>query len=303
MDPTSPTAPRNISEERLIFSMAIGHSGHTLFALLVGAHPEVAHLGDTVRNRNRGIVNCACGVKTTECRFWQRVYAWDDYTYLRDGFPRSRLTSFVFSRPELFPVQRLLRRARFDRYGRTLARFAAFVRELTGRRQLIFGRKRMCDLLLTLADPAARVRVLHLTRHPLGHMLSCSKRPSPQGQTAERWAQDWVRYNSRVHACRSIAGEDDYLHVAYDDLCRAPDDSLERVCAWLGVPFDSAMLQVHKEASHLIGSKSVLGRPFDGLRPPDVNAGLRALSLADRKTTWRIAGPLAETLGYREQPG
>ena len=95
----------------------------------------------------------------------------------------------------------------------------------------------------------------------------------------------------------------DYLHVAYDDLCRAPDDSLERVCAWLGVPFDSAMLQVHKEASHLIGSKSVIRRPFDGLRPPDVNAGLRALSLADRKTTWRIAGPLAETLGYREQPG
>ena len=284
--------------------MALGHSGHTLLGLLLDANPELAHLGDTILNRDRlGIVNCSCGVKTADCEFWRRVYSWENYAYLRDGFPGGLLGTGLFGRPALFPLLIKLRKLpAFTRYADTLGSFGSFIKTMTGRREFVFGRKRVCDVLVTLAGPRVRVKILHLTRHPFGHALSCRKRASKTGQSVERWAEEWTRYNGRVRACRML-GEDHrvhYVHVAYEDLCREPQRTLESLCANLGIGFEAKIANVDKKTQHLIGSKSVVRRTFSSVRAPVAGEDLELLSDRERESVWRICGALAHDLGYEK---
>jgi hypothetical protein len=59
----------------LVYILAASHSGSTLTAMLLGAHPEVATVGE-LKATSLGEVNryrCSCGTLIRQCSFWQRV--------------------------------------------------------------------------------------------------------------------------------------------------------------------------------------------------------------------------------------
>ena len=65
---------RSTSKPRLGYILAASHSGSTLLAMLLGAHPDACTIGEL-----KGIevevetYRCSCGELIRECDFWQRV--------------------------------------------------------------------------------------------------------------------------------------------------------------------------------------------------------------------------------------
>jgi hypothetical protein len=282
-------------------SMAVSASGHSLFALLLDAHPQITHMGDTVLAAHLyGRAVCACGKRHAECEFWAAVSAWEDYRLLRDRLRGGALKTLC-SLPVLFPLLRLGLRAHpgLRRYAAALLAFPGRVQALTGAQTVVFGRKRLADLLLPLAA-GAPARILHLTKHPIAQAISFSKRKARARQSPADFAREWRFYNRRVRQAARLQPDTTYLHIRYEDLCRHPQETLNAVCAFLGAAFQADMLHPgENRPSHVIGARSLVGapgQPFPGIRPPELS--FAALPHEAQEAVWRIVGGLASDMGY-----
>lgn len=107
-----------------------------------------------------------------------------------------------------------------------------------------------------------------------------------------------------------------YLEVRYEDLVLDPEATLTRICGFLDLPFDAAMLDYHRTAgARLAEVVRPFGRgeaatfsPQDFVaihertqQPPDagrVERWRRELPAADLKRFERVAGKLLRSLGY-----
>src|SRR5262245_46495845 len=70
---------------RLAYILAASHSGSTLLAMLLGAHPDALTAGE-LKGISRGAsqsYRCSCGAVIGDCQFWQNVSA----GMSRRGFP------------------------------------------------------------------------------------------------------------------------------------------------------------------------------------------------------------------------
>ena len=106
--PTSGSGPQPPARARLAYILAASHSGSTLFAMLLGAHPELCtvgelkatNLGDATRYR------CSCRQLISECSFWNQI----SHSMAQRGVPQF---SICDARTSIFEmesryVQRLL---------------------------------------------------------------------------------------------------------------------------------------------------------------------------------------------------
>lgn len=107
-------------------------------------------------------------------------------------------------------------------------------------------------------------------------------------------AQEWVDNNQAV---LSVCN-DDVITVRYEDLLVAPQEQLTRICSFLGLAFDEAMLQYHAkndEPAELMQWKAKT------LEAPDVaNFGKykTELSAAEIAAFEAVAGATLERFGY-----
>jgi hypothetical protein len=87
---------------------------------------------------------------------------------------------------------------------------------------------------------------IHLIRD--GRDVACSVRPlwfSPGttiGEIARDWAARIVRIRSQASTCHR------YLELRYEQLIREPEAAVRRVCLFLDLPFEPAMLRFHERA-------------------------------------------------------
>jgi hypothetical protein len=99
-----------------VYILGASHSGSTLLAMLLNAHPDITTIGETAPGR-MGDVNtyrCSCGRLIQECAFWTKVAA-----RMRDRHPEFRLDDFgtKFEFPAGRVINRLLQ---FEHRGRML---------------------------------------------------------------------------------------------------------------------------------------------------------------------------------------
>jgi hypothetical protein len=150
-----------------------------------------------------------------------------------------------------------------------------------------------CSVLFrTLPDS----RMVHLVRD--ARAVSASVLPLDWGPNtalvAGRWWVDRVRSGL---ASEAIWGPERVLRSRYEDLLSDPQGELERVCAFLGLDYDPAMLRGdgfrpprYSEAQH-----ELVGAPPDPKRAEAWRTALADRAVADVEVA---AGPLLEDLGY-----
>lgn len=172
---------------RLAYILAASHSGSTLLAMLLNAHPEVCTVGELKATR-RSLgdpeqYRCSCGQRIRVCPFWQRVstalaargVAFDitdaqtSFRELNGRFTR-RLAAALHRGPLFERVRDLTlslsptwRRA----HDRVQQRNAALVRtllELTGARVVVDSSKVALRLKYLLRNSALDIRVIRLIR-------------------------------------------------------------------------------------------------------------------------------------------
>jgi Sulfotransferase family len=169
---------------------------------------------------------------------------------------------------------------------------------------------------ITKALPEARF--IHLIRDGRDVALSQRERVI-DGSTVSMGAMG-DRWSRRIAAAREGAAEirgDAYLELRYEDLVAEPEATLRRICAFIDIRFDPAMLDYHERASDRLAEMDRdLDNPDNGIvrtgtnrmaahaltsEPPTTNRSGRWRSemSADELTEFEeVAGAMLADLGY-----
>lgn len=163
-------------------------------------------------------------------------------------------------------------------------------------------------------------RFIHLIRDGRDVALSREGRVAAEELTVERHAKIWKR---RINRARGQAPRvKHYLEVRYEDLVEDPETVLRRICEFIELPFDPAMLSYHERSA---GRLKEIARDLDdedggALRPAQERLQAHQLVTeaprSDRVGRWRehmdaadvatfedVAGDLLDELGYEVSTG
>src|SRR5215207_1607769 len=259
----------------LVYLLAASHSGSTLLAMLLGAHPDICTVGE-LKLTSLGDVRryrCACGDLIDACPFWTAVVSrlraegipFDlggcstDYAS-GTGAGARRLLSPLHRSPPLEWVRDAALafmpgwRAHLARTQANNAALAAAVLDLTGRRVIVDSSKIGIRLKFLLRNPRFDVKVVRLTRDgravsltymdPFG--FADAKQPALRGgghggnRDAERLpmdraAREWRRANEEAEAICATLDPSRFITARYEDLCENPDATLARTFEFIGV--------------------------------------------------------------------
>jgi hypothetical protein len=112
-----------------------------------------------------------------------------------------------------------------------------------------------------------------------------------------RAAREWVAVNSRIRTLLEGVARQDWLHVQYEELCRAPEATLRSIFEFIGLPNDPTVLEDRVHVAHTIAGNRI--------RLSNTRAAIHEdmgwhehLGEAELRTIAAIAGPLARSLGY-----
>jgi hypothetical protein len=266
-----------------LFLVGRGRSGTTLLKAMLDAHPAVCVAPEALFVMNahhryaRGVWDPA-RVEAFARDIWleRKLRTWD----LDPAAVTERLRAVE---PPSFPV---LCRAVYEEYARSQGKPAP----------VWVGDKNPHHALLVreLMASFPEARFVHIVRDYRDNILSY------QGvrfdlQSTGALAYRWRRYNEEVLAAARDAPER-FLRLRYEDLAAEPKPSLERVCGFLGIPYDPAMLRFHE--AHRDEARewhAGLSAPVDAARVARWREAMppRKVAVAER-----VCGALGERLGY-----
>jgi len=266
----------------IVFVGGSERSGTTLLRNMLTAHPELAVPNESpfVRLVHRGL--------TGQGRLHDLDAAW---LMIRNHtrFRQWRLP------PE--EVEQLLREhppTSYDDLIRTV--FAAYAR-WRGKRHS--GDKTTGNALYFewLAERFPGSRFVHMIRDPRAVCMSHSVQIFNHGGVPGA-ARHW---RSRVAAARGAAPAlgDRLLELRYEQLVTNPEEELERLCSFIGLPFDAALLD-YGQSVEVLPQHDQDVHAREPLRA-DLRRWREELTRDDISVIETIAGPLMDEVGYQRE--
>jgi hypothetical protein len=162
----------------------------------------------------------------------------------------------------------------------------------------------------------SEARFVHLIRDGRDVAVSRGARAVKRGREATPAAEEAKTWKRRIEEARVQGGDvDHYFELRYEDLIAGPEVVLRKVCEFLELEFDPAMLDYHERASERLAELSDLPGKGGKVRPGSERIAAHALTSepprADRVERWRtelssdniadyerVAGDLLSDLGY-----
>ena len=286
------------------FVVGVGRSGTTLLRLMLDAHPEMAIPPEThfipafIQRSGQPWFNAARAASAIVEDPHRR---WDDFA-LEPGDLLARMKAI-----ESFNTSDAVR-AFYDLYAERQGK------PRWGDKTPDYV-KRMRRIKRTLPE----AHFIHVIRDGRDVALSTNKRivqrghrdPIPAGIAARRW-------RSRILKARGDSPYvGDYLEVRYEDLVTDTEPTLRRVCEFVELEFDPAMLRYHERAEQRLSEMARAMPARDGRPAREAGERLKAHQMAtkppspDRISVWReemeddyrglyeqFAGDLLAELGY-----
>jgi len=157
----------------------------------------------------------------------------------------------------------------------------------------------------TLGDQA---RFVHLIRDGRDVAVSRGARAVKRGREATPAAEEAETWKGRIEGARAQAAEvEHYLELRYEDLISDPEATLRKVCDFIALDFDSAMLDYHEGAEERLSELSDLPGRGGKVRPGSERIAAHALTSepprADRIERWRTELDAAAVADYEEVAG
>jgi hypothetical protein len=171
-----------------------------------------------------------------------------------------------------------------------------------------------CRHLQAIQRVLPEARFVHIIRDGRDAALSLRRQWFSPGHDIQTQALYWR--DNVLLARQQAAGCRDYLELRYEDLVRAPEAELRRVCGFLDLAFHSQMLRYHESAprrleEHLgrvradgtvaLAREQRLLQQAHAMRPPDIHRigrWRKGLSSEDCRQFEQIAGGLLQDLRY-----
>jgi hypothetical protein len=230
----------------VVYIAGYGRSGSTLLDVLLGAHSDLAGLGEAGLLGTQfadETAECGGGESLRRCPQWGPVLEnliadFDLEVVERESRRHER---WLYGGPRATAVGQ-------DDYGRAMARFFELHARQKGARMVVDSSKTSYRFFwrpLALQRLAGLdVRVLHLVRDPQAVLASCLKGQNSRLAVGDSRVRPfatpiaivgWIVANlgARLNAQRLGPGK--YLLVEYEHLAAHPQDALARIGAFLGV--------------------------------------------------------------------
>ena len=239
----------NTPKRQLLLIRGLGHSGTTILDLALGAHSQIVGLGEAVRllekpapeDSHRGPAQlrgelqhrrrCTCGQVAAECPVWGPLLRW---------LPEHDDQSLPRKLNQLLDALNTAEAASDGVHPWIVESYQDDV------------------VLPWLEDPSIEIRILHLTRDLRSWVHSRSRDGREQGQwfAGLKPLLRWCRLSSRHERLFRLTGKP-VFQLGYEELALEPEQTLRRLCAWLGLPFEEAMLQpaLHSTSHILSGNR------------------------------------------------
>jgi hypothetical protein len=211
------------------FIFGMERSGTTLLSMMIGAHPQIAvplattgmwiGFAERLRTFNRLAYREDVVRLVDEILAHERIALWDavlDRASLLQGLP-------------------------LGNYGAIVARFHAEYARAKGKPLWANVDIATLDNMDVVNGWFADARFLHIIRDGRDVALSHQTMPYGAGNIAE-CARAWADRTTSNAKMGRILGPERYMTIRFEDLILDTQASLERICAFLGVPFDRAML-------------------------------------------------------------
>lgn len=317
------------------YILAASHSGSTMLAMLLGAHPEICTVGELeaggIGDPER--YRCSCGTFIRQCGFWQAISERMAGRGLLFDVTQSgthlRAVQSDYARRLLRPLHRgrMLEMVRdvalslspaWRRHWPTVRRYnselTACLLEQSGAKVLVDSSKVGIRLKYLLRNPDLDVRIIRAIRDGRGVALTYmdpaqfadARDPARRGggtggtRDAEKLhirnaAREWRRSNEEAEALLRMVDPSRHTQVRYEELCRDPKGTLARLARFLEVDPARVNLDFRSVEHHVLGN----GMRLD----PDSNIVLdeRWRTIFDQNHLAifnRLAGDLNCSYGY-----
>lgn len=243
--------PRNNASEDpidVLYIFGPGHCGSTLLNLCLDQHSEVLGVSEIVTlNRKKA--------------------GWSHDEYVLDSPFWSKVAEQMLEEPEGVELEsvpfNLTRLGGREVSAALEANQAAFRAMLTvaNKRIVSDASKEPQRLRALLSSPLFRVRVVYLVRD--GRAVVHAYR-----RKYKRWFTGWRKLVRTDFVARHLMSEvpsDTWLTVRYEDLATKPETTLRKICDFMGVSFESAMLKPDSRNFKGVGGNRLRKRPVDGI--------------------------------------
>jgi hypothetical protein len=319
----------------LAYILAASHSGSTLLAMLLNAHPDVVSVGE-LKATNLGNVDeyrCSCGERIRSCGFWIRVsegmarqgFAFDITdagTDIRAGGTRytRRLLAPLCRGPVLEGVRdAALWLSPAWRAGLPLIqeRNAALVEtlcEISGAKVVVDSSKIGIRLKYLLRCPGLNVKVIRLIRDGRAVTLTYmdparfadASDPGLRGggsgsdRRGEELpmhvaARQWRRSNEEAEALLTGLAPSRHVQIRYEELCANPAGVLGKVFGFLGLDPSKAEPDFRAVEHHVVGN----GMRLDMTSEVRLDERWQAVLLPEQLQMFdTVAGALNHQYGY-----
>jgi Sulfotransferase family len=270
-----------------LFIVGCARSGTTLVHRIVDAHPEIAITPEMhwitrhFKSRNGLVASELVSELTGHKRFAQFE------------IPREQFEGLLGS-GEAVPYPTFLRRV-FGLYGKIKNK------PLVGNKTPAYVRR--IPTLHALWPEAKFVHIIRDGRDVCLSVLNWKKAERTAGRYAS-WEEDpvsttalwWERKVRKAREDGAALGPGLYQETLYEDLVEDPERECKRLCEFLGVPYDDAMIRFHEGRERVEpgrGAKSAWLRVTSGLRDWRTE-----MCTGDVERFEAAAGDLLEELGY-----
>lgn len=306
------------------FICSAAHSGSTLLDLLLGSHPAAMSLGEITQLPKNLALNtaCGCGKAVRDCELWSAVVAelgrypafqrihTDPYV-LNLGYFEAR--SVVDKRHQTalrWLRRRLVYAGAFAHWRWNVGPLAGFtsplrdavqnkwllfqaVADRVSRPVLIDSSKHYLEATALYVSEPKRTKVILLVRDGRAVFYSGLKRGWSRSEALNAWRRTYLR--ALPILSRQISPKD-LAWVRYEDLAADPARELHKLCRFIGIGYDDAMLQFRSRPCHVVNGNDMRLRRSAAISVDET--WKRALSDADLGYFERRAGSLNRTLGY-----
>ena len=285
--------PPRAVRSRLAYILAASHSGSTLLAMLLGAHPQACTVGELKGARGSSeTYRCSCGERIRDCAFWKRISAamcQRGYAFEATASGTNiQLTESAYVSRLLRPLCRspFLERVRDTLLGfssewrrhlhRTQRRNQALVESLleaSGAHIVIDSSKTGLRLKYLLQNPGLEVQVIRLLRDGRGVSLTHTNPaefadataphlraggtggPGHIGLSMKEAALLWKHSNEEADRITRLLGPSQCLTVRYEQLCMDPATEVGRICDFLGLePYQPGHDFRERKQQHVVGN-------------------------------------------------
>jgi hypothetical protein len=242
---------------RVVYLGGLGRSGSTLLERLLAELPGVSALGETVHMWQRGVVEnerCGCGAEFGTCDFWSQVGkaafdGWDNVSVQRIAELRASTdrTRFI---PRLAAAELPARmQGALTEYTDYYLRVYQAVADVAGSDTLIDSSKHASLAFCLARRPDVDLRVIHLVRDSRAVAYSWTTRvarPDAGGEsymTTYRPVRAAGHWNTENFALQLLARRGTpVLRVRYEDLVRSPEQTVQLLADFAGLPADASTL-------------------------------------------------------------